>query len=186
MSAARFLPCFVPNLLVWTNELAHLLGGLDQVLETKQFQPASHKVGPAAPLQYNLDFRDKISSWQAVDSDESDPEFSAAEEAEGGIDSDEEDSSGEEGPSSGRIRPKRVRNDASWEVKAMQEAEKMIAAAEAKNKKEADVGESVLHQVHQLFLLERGIPGQTSVALLFRLYWSELVIDQICFAWSYS
>lgn len=29
----------------------------------------------------------------------------------------------------------------------MQEAEKMIAAAEAKNKREADVGESVLHQV---------------------------------------
>lgn len=40
-----------------------------------------------------------------------------------------------------------MKNDGSWEVKAMQEAEKMIAAAEAKNKKEADVGESVLHQV---------------------------------------
>ena len=70
-----------------------------------------------------------------------------AESAEDHSDDEAEDESGDEGPSSGRIRPTRIRNDALWESKAMQEAEKMIAAAESKNKKEADVGQSVLHQV---------------------------------------
>ena len=88
-----------------------------------------------------------------VEREASDPEFSLDEEEEaessdpGSDEEEEEEDSGDEGPSSGRIRPKRVRNDGSWEVKAMQEAETMIAAAEAKNKREADVGESVLHQV---------------------------------------
>lgn len=91
---------------------------------------------------------------QAPDSDDSDPEFSLDKEAEhesaeGESDMDEDDDSGGEGPSSGRIRPHRVRNDALWESKAMQEAEKMIKAAESKNKREADVGESVLHQVRR-------------------------------------
>lgn len=89
---------------------------------------------------------------QVAESDDSDPEFSldkaeGDESSEDDSDYTEEDDSGGEGPSSGRIRPTRIRNDALWESKAMQEAEKMIAAAEAKNKKEADVGESVLHQV---------------------------------------
>lgn len=91
---------------------------------------------------------------QAPDSDDSDPEFSLDKEAdeessEGESEVDGDDDSDGEGPSTGRIRPHRVRNDALWESKAMQEAEKMINAAEAKNKKEADVGESVLHQVSQ-------------------------------------
>lgn len=90
------------------------------------------------------------------DSDPSDPEFSLDENEEepasevGSELEDEGDDSDGAGPSTGRIRPKRVVNDASWETKAMIEAERMIAAAETKNKKEADVGKSVLHQVNTI------------------------------------
>ena len=95
--------------------------------------------------------------WQVADSEDgSDPEFSAGDESDAtsseedseddGSEEESEEQAGAAGPSRMR-RPKRVAQSSRWEARAAQEAEAMIAAAESSNKKAADVGQSVLHQV---------------------------------------